>query len=132
MSYLPNPNSVAARTIEFLRKHGPATPREISTALLVGSASLSTLLGPSLRAGLIWREGKSNRVCYSLPPPQPKGDAGIPASNPIDTPADDPPTFSASLWTDGELLIDTADGQLRFTADQVDQLRRLLTGQPPA
>jgi hypothetical protein len=131
MSYLPRPESVAARTIEFLRKHGSATPKEICAALIVPSTSLNTLLGPPLRAGLIWRARDAAGVRYSLPPPQPMGDAAIPASEPEQLP-DPPPTFSASLWTDGELLIDTADGQLRFTADQVDQLRRLLTGQPRA
>jgi len=105
--------------IEHLQAEGPKRAAALCEALGIGPGSLSTLIRPAVRAGLIWRTGRGNAVVYSVP-------------RQTDEPAADeePPPFNLALWLDGDLTIcgvtANDNGTVVLTRDQVEQLRRFL------
>lgn len=93
---------------------------EVADAMGVPCQGLAARLGAALRNGWIYKhELEGRKVAYSRQAPEAEQEK-----------------FAAGLWTDGEMVLrglqPNEDGSILLTADQVAQVRALLTGQTVA
>lgn len=154
MTFAPRPGSVASYVLAALNL--PDAPErifqyEIQKVLGKGAANIWTCLLPTVNHGLLVRgRDEGRRTFYALPSRAAAKPGADPGAAPVradqapaqsDRPNPMPETdhggaaqFSAGLWTDGTVTMMNAETPagtrvtVELTADQVQQVRSLLTG----